>query len=92
MSARRQHRIAVALQYDSQRHCAPRVSVRAECDSADQVVKLARRFGVAVVNRPELARALVRLASNQEIPPRLFEAVAVVLNELDKVAIGSRSV
>ena len=86
MSSRKRHRIAVALQYDSRPESTPRVSARSECDSADQIVKLARRFGVPVVNRPELARALVRLERNQEIPPRLFEAVAVVLNELDKVA------
>ena len=89
MSSRRRHRIAVALQYDSKRHLAPRVSACGECDTADRVVKLARRFGVPVVNRPELARALVRLERNQEIPVRLFEAVAVVLNELDKIVISS---
>lgn len=83
--SRKKYKLAVALQYEARKQAAPRVSLRAEADSADHVVKLAQRYGVAVVNRPELARALIRLERNQEIPARLFEAVAIVLNELDQV-------
>jgi len=63
---------------------APSVSLKAEQLRADEVVKLARRYGVPVVENAGLARSLSALEVDEQIPGPLFEAVAIVLLELDK--------
>jgi len=74
-------RLAVGLQYNGVE--APLVTLKGADDLADQAVKLARRFAVPVVCRPELARGLHCLEVDKEIPEALYEAVAVVLNEIE---------
>ncbi|MBX7136694.1 MAG: EscU/YscU/HrcU family type III secretion system export apparatus switch protein [Oligoflexia bacterium] len=77
------HKLAVGLSYGG--CAAPSLSCRGEFLAADEIVRLARRFGVSVVEHPELARALDPLELDQEIPRELFEAVAVLLAELGKL-------
>jgi len=78
------YKLAVGLDYDPLKSETPSVGVKGEELQADQVVKLAKRFGVSVVEQPELAKALNVLELDQEIPENLFEAVAIVLNQLEK--------
>lgn len=75
---------AVALDYNQLLNAAPVLAVNASNNLADQVVKLAKRFNVPIVERPELARALSALEVDESIPEGLFEAVAIVLNEVEK--------
>ena len=85
MPAKPGHRTAVALEYDPRTADAPSVSAKGEYLNADEVVKIARRYGVPVVERPALARALLALDLDQPIPQDMFEAVAAVLHEVDQV-------
>ena len=78
------YRLAVGLEYEGTRERAPAVGIKGEHLTADTIVKIAKRFGVPVVARSDLARALSGLEIDQEITPDLFEAVAILLNELDK--------
>ena len=80
----RRYRIAVGLDYNPAGGRPPVVSVRGGSDSADEVVKLARRFGVPVVEKPHLAQALGAMGVGEAIPESLFEAVALVLCEIDR--------
>lgn len=82
------YRRAVGLGYDERRGAAPHVTVNGEELSADEIVRVARRFGVPVVERKELAEALGGLDADQEIPPDLYEAVAVLLHELERRSGG----
>ncbi len=84
MKRKARYRSAIGLEYDWGRREAPSVAVKGENWAADEIVKIARRFGVPVVNNPGLARALRELEPEDSIPERLFEAVAVLLNALDK--------
>jgi len=85
MSSRRpSYRRAIGLAYDKKSMDAPSVSLKAEQLRADEVVKLARRYGVPVVENAGLARSLSALEVDEQIPGPLFEAVAIVLLELDK--------
>lgn len=77
------YRLAVGLEYDSLSSDAPLLAVSGESGMADEIVKLARRYNVPVVERPALARALAELEIDQTIPVELYEAVAVLLAELD---------
>jgi type III secretion system FlhB-like substrate exporter len=78
------HDLAIALEYNQNGESAPIVGAKGEKLAADEIVKIAKRFGVPVVNRRSVARALAGLELDQEIPPELFEAVALVLNQIDK--------
>lgn len=64
---------------------APTISARGEGASADQVVRVARRFGVPVVENDALARALREVPLDEQVPEELYEAVAAVLNELARL-------
>ena len=48
------------------------------------IVKLARRFNVPVVEKPTLARVLSTLDTDQHIPQSLYEAVALLINEIER--------
>lgn len=75
---------AVGLAYQVNDRHAPRVILKGEGKLADEVTRLARRYGIPVVERPELAQSLHALALDSQIPKELFHAVAVLLNELDR--------
>lgn len=75
---------AVALGYREGQQTAPSLSAKGENLNADQIVKIARRFGIPVVEKPELAGSLKDMKIDQEIPPSLYEAVALVLSQLKK--------
>lgn len=78
------YKVAVALQYEDTQNDAPLISLKGERQRADAIVKVANRFGVPVVEKPELARALNAFNLDQAISPELYEAVAIVLRELAK--------
>ncbi|HRD98981.1 MAG TPA: flagellar biosynthesis protein FlhB [Rubrivivax sp.] len=71
---------AVALRYDEARMAAPRVVAKGADLLALKIRELAREAKVPVLQAPPLARALyAHTEVDQEIPARLFSAVAQVL-------------
>jgi flagellar biosynthesis protein FlhB len=71
---------AVALKYDDTKSGAPRVVAKGTDLLAMRIRDLARESKVPVLQSPPLARALyAHTEVDQEIPPRLFAAVAQVL-------------
>jgi len=75
MSARRQ---AIALEYGS--NAAPMVTAKAEDELALEMIAQARAQGVFITQDPALLALLSRLDVNQEVPPELYTAVAVILS------------
>jgi len=71
-------RVAVALQYEKPR--APRVVASGRGAYGQKIIDTAIANGVPVRENPELARALVELDIEQEIPETLYRAVAEVLS------------
>ncbi len=91
---RPQYRRAVGLSYQDDGYqenaqAVPLVELKGEQLMADQLVKIARRFGIPVVEKPELAQALGSLEVDQEIPASLYEPVAIVLNQVER-ALGKK--
>jgi flagellar biosynthesis protein FlhB len=78
------YKLAVGLHYDHARRDVPVIGARGECLAADQMVKLAHRYGVPVIERPALARALADRELDTPIPESLFEVVSALLFELDR--------
>lgn len=72
--------VAVALQYRPEQMQAPRVLARGRGDVAARLRRLARRHQIPIVRDVRLARSLVELELDREIPEDLFDAVAEVLH------------
>jgi flagellar biosynthetic protein FlhB len=71
---------AVALRYDPKRDAAPVVVAKGAGSFAKRIAELARESGVAVLERPPLARAIYgAVKEGRAIPGPLFRAVAEVL-------------
>jgi flagellar biosynthesis protein len=60
----------------------PALTARGEYALADEMVRLARRFGVPVVEREDIAQSLAPLQVDEQIPAELFEAAAALLAEV----------
>jgi flagellar biosynthesis protein len=69
---------AVALAYGQRP--TPVVSAKGQAELAHSIVAEAQRHGVYVAQDPALLALLSRLEIDQEIPPELYTAVAVVLS------------
>ncbi len=70
---------AAALKYDPERDKAPRVVAKGQGWLAERILALAREHRVPIKQDAQLVEALSRLELEAEIPPELYEAVAVVL-------------
>jgi len=77
-----QYQYAVGLAYEATNDEAPQVMVKGEDRTADEVVRIARRFGVPVVERSEISELLYGRPLDERIPEDLYEAVALILTEL----------
>jgi flagellar biosynthesis protein len=75
MSRRRQ---AIALEYGN--YAAPVVTAKAEDELALEMIAEARLNGVYITEDPALLALLSRLDVDQEVPPELYTAVAVILS------------
>ena len=72
--------IAMALKYDPAMSSAPKVLAKGSELIAQQIIEIAREYGIPIIENIPLARALFRLVRvNQDIPAELYRAVAEVL-------------
>lgn len=69
---------AVALEYGHR--STPIVSARGQQELADRILEEARRHGVHVAQDPALLARLAQVDLDQEIPPELYTAIAVILS------------
>lgn len=70
-------RTAVALRYDG--HGAPRVTAKGRGYVAEEILALAREHSIPLHEDTALVSLLARLELNEEIPEKLYRAVAEVL-------------
>ncbi len=75
---RNDYQQAVALSYGQRK--TPVVSAKGSGELAEAILEEARKHGVHVAEDPELLASLARLRIDEEIPPELYTAVAVVLS------------
>lgn len=71
-------RQAVALAYGS--NPTPVVIAKGDEDLAERILQEAREHGVLIAQDPQLLQLLSKVEVDQEIPPELYTAVAVVLS------------
>jgi len=70
---------AVALRYETGRDKAPKVVAKGRGYVAEKILELAKKNAVPVREDPNLVQVLSRLNLDQEIPPEVYQAVAVIL-------------
>jgi flagellar biosynthesis protein FlhB len=72
--------VAVALQYDVKTTEAPILVAKGADHLAGRIIEIGRSYGVPIVRRPEVARAIyAQVKPGQPIPESLYVAVAEVL-------------
>jgi len=71
--------IAVALKYDADTMDAPTILTSGRGERAQQIKALARKHNVPIVRQVPLARELIELDVDREIPADFYDAVAEIL-------------
>lgn len=72
--------IAVAIRYRDNEMDAPTIIAQGRGELAQQIKKLARQHHIPIVRNVPLARALIELDVDDQIPPDFYDAVAEILN------------
>ena len=75
-------RSAVALGYSTDSDDAPRIEAIGAYFTADEIVSIARQYGVPVVENSPIVDALNQCDIGETIPAELFRAVALVFKRL----------
>ena len=73
---------AAALSLNTISGSAQSLAACGEHEIANYIVECAQRYGIPVVEKPELCDALSELEIEEEIPPELYEIAAAVLQEV----------
>ncbi|MEN6576890.1 MAG: flagellar biosynthesis protein FlhB [Phycisphaerales bacterium] len=72
--------VAVALRYDAKTMEAPVLLAKGADHMAQRIIQIGRSYGIPIIQRPELARAIfAAVKPGQPIPEGLYMAVAEVL-------------
>ncbi len=80
--------VAVSLAFDPDTTAAPMVIEKGMATDGRRILQLAKRRGVPVLNRPQLAATLYALTeAGQPIPAGQFRAVAELLKEVGRVRV-----
>jgi len=77
---KRKRKIAVALKYNKERECAPKVIAKGKGVIADKIIEKAKCEGINSIENKKLAEELITLNIDQEIPTHLYTAVAEILS------------
>ncbi|MCU7497139.1 MAG: flagellar biosynthesis protein FlhB [Ignavibacteria bacterium] len=76
---------AVALGYNGTEDNAPRVIAKGQGELAERILEVAKENSIMVQEDPLLFDSLYRLETGDEIPARLYQAVAEILAYVYKI-------
>ncbi|MBE3605796.1 EscU/YscU/HrcU family type III secretion system export apparatus switch protein [Campylobacter sp. RM13119] len=76
---------AVALGYNKKKDNAPKVLASGSDYMADKIISVAKKHEIPIKEDPDLIEILSKVEVNQEIPPKLYKAVAEIFGFLYKV-------
>ena len=68
---------AVALKYDQETTPVPTITASGRGLLAEKIVEMAKNNQIPIQKNPPLAESLARLPIGEEIPPDLYQAVAI---------------
>lgn len=78
------NRYAIALSYDLSRPEVPKVMASGMRARASDIIRLGYKWGIPIIERGALAAALAQIDEGLEISEELFEAVAMVVAEVER--------
>jgi flagellar biosynthesis protein len=76
---------ATALRYDQKKDSAPKVVAKGRGLIAEKILEKAQEHNIIIKEDPDLLEALYRLDIYQEIPEKLYRAVAEILSEVYRI-------
>ena len=85
MNEKEKTKLAVALKYDKDSNQAPQVIAKGTGQVAENIIKKGEEEGITSLENKGLAKDLVKLDINEEIPEELYTAVAEILNYVYKL-------
>jgi len=84
--------VAVAIRYEARTMDAPVLLAKGADHVAERIVKVGRSYGIPIVRRPEVARAIyATVKPGQPIPESLYVAIAEVLAMLMRLRQKKRA-
>ncbi len=69
---------AVALKYENKSTSAPKVIAKGKGAIAEKILEKADEFEIPIFQNEALANSLMELDLDEQIPPRLYKAIAEV--------------
>lgn len=81
--------LACAMRYDPAREGVPRLIAKGRGLRAQEIFAVARRNGIPIIRRKDLARSLFQLRLNQQIPRHLFAAVLGLMDWIEEQSRAS---
>lgn len=82
---------AVALDYDKEKDIAPRVVAKGKGVSAEKIIQIAQENNLPIQEDADLVELLSKVELDQEIPEKLYMAVAEVFKFLYDITAHSKS-
>ncbi len=79
------HLKAAALKYDQDHNASPELIAKGQGEIANKILSLAKEHNISVFQNKALVDSLLNLDIHEEIPPRLYQAVAELFSWLMKV-------
>jgi FlhB-like protein len=79
ISPNNQSRKAVALGYDPSRKEAPQILAKGSSFVAEKIIELAKKKNIPIYRSETLVNSLYLEKTGDEIPMKLYDAVAVIL-------------
>ncbi len=76
---------AVALKYDKDKDCAPKVKASGKGDIAKRIIKIAEENSLPIKKDEDLVELLSKVELDKEIPQNLYKAVAEVFSFIYKM-------
>jgi len=76
---------AVALKYDKIKDKSPKVTAKGKNEIATKIIKLAKENNIPIKEDKDLVEILSKIELNENIPPKLYQAVSEVFLWLYKI-------
>lgn len=71
---------AAALKYDMEKDDAPKLIAKGKGDIAEKIIETAAEHDIPIQEEQDIIEVLTRLNIGEEIPEKLYEAVAEILS------------
>ena len=75
---------AIAMKYKAYENSAPKVIAKGSGEIAKKIIQKAKEYDIAIFQNPELTQMLMNVEVDEEVPPKLYEAVVEVFVWLHK--------